>query len=266
MHRAHDYSFLVERWREVAARSGVRLRRLCRADRHDLYYLRSPALETRGGIYVSAGIHGDEAGGTEALVSWAAENAFRLRSLPLILLPCLNPWGLLNNSRRTEDGTDLNRAFHLDQIEMVKAVKMLAAGRRFAASLMLHEDFDGQGIYLYEIQRRKQPEWGEHLLKAAEHLMPVDPRIRIDGFHAANGVIRRKIDHRRFARIGYPEAVWAHDHHSERTFTVEAASECALQQRTLALKAVIAECVRRATAPEALGIERSKRRQRRLSP
>jgi hypothetical protein len=37
----------------------------------ELFYIRTPSLETNGGIYISAGIHGDEAGATEGLITWA---------------------------------------------------------------------------------------------------------------------------------------------------------------------------------------------------
>jgi protein MpaA len=101
-HRAHDYRFLIRRWRAVARKAGLSLRPLAQAGDYPLYFLRSKALQTSGGLYISAGIHGDEPAGTEALISWAEENAGRLNTLPLLLLPCLNPWGLINNRRHDE--------------------------------------------------------------------------------------------------------------------------------------------------------------------
>src|SRR5450755_2985466 len=111
-HRAHDYRHLVERWRGVARKSGVPLRRLAKADGCEHFYLRTPALAATGGIYFSAGIHGDEPGSTEALITWAEQQRKKLRDLPLLLLPCLNPWGLVRNVRLNMGGEDLNRSFH----------------------------------------------------------------------------------------------------------------------------------------------------------
>ncbi len=97
--RAHDYLYLARRWQSLARRAGLSCEPFVTADKYELLYIRSPALETAGGIYLSAGIHGDEAASTEGLYLWAELNLKYLRRLPLFLLPCLNPWGLVHNRR-----------------------------------------------------------------------------------------------------------------------------------------------------------------------
>lgn len=243
-HRAHDYRHLVERWRAVARKAGVPLRRLAHADGYDLFSLRTPALAEAGGIYVSAGIHGDEPAATEGLITWAEAQGRWLAKLPLLLLPCLNPWGLVKNTRANAQGLDLNRLFQEGNQPMVQAVRRLVAGRQFSVGLMLHEDYDGQGIYLYEVLRAR-PYWGEALLNAARAHVPIDPRPRIDGRKLGGGLYRRRIDRRHFAQIGYPEAIWLHLEHAGRTFTFETPSEFALEQRVAAHVAVLEEVVRR---------------------
>jgi protein MpaA len=246
-HRAHDYRHLVERWRSVARKAGAPLRRLTQADGSPLYSLATPALKESGGIYVSAGIHGDEAGSTEGLIAWAEAQGRRFAKLPLFLLPCLNPWGLINNRRSNASGQDLNRSFHLDDLPVIRAVKAAVQPYQFAASLMLHEDYDGQGVYVYELQR-VQPYWGEALLDAARAHLPTEPRPRVDGRKMTAGVHRRRLDFRRFTKIGYPEAIWLHQEHSARSFTVETPSEFALERRVAAHAAMLDELVRLVTA------------------
>lgn len=185
---------------------------------------------------MSAGIHGDEPAATEALIAWAEGNLARLARLPLLILPCLNPWGLLNNSRFNEDGIDLNRMFHEDSVEVIRALKRLLAPHQFALSLVLHEDYDGRGIYLYEVQRAP-PYWGETLLAAAAAIVPLEGRLSIEGRRARAGVVRRRFDPKRFPMM--PEAIYLHLHHSERTFTVETPSEFSLEVRIRAHLAVI---------------------------
>jgi protein MpaA len=242
-HRAHDYRFLIRRWRTVARNAGLPLRPLSRAGDYPLYFLRSKALRTSGGVYISAGIHGDEPAGSEALISWAEDNTERLNALPLLLLPCLNPWGLVNNRRHNEQDADLNRSFHREDFPVIAAVRQLIAPYRFRCALNLHEDYDAQGFYLYEVAQAR-PQWAAALLDAARPHIPIEPRVWIDGRKARAGLIRPRIVMEKYAHIGYPEALWMRLHHTDRALTVEAPSEFALDQRVRALKAIIDECIR----------------------
>ena len=222
----------------------MRMREFARADTARLFSVSTRALRAENGIYISAGIHGDEPAGPVALLHWAERNAARLPHLPLLMFPCLNPWGLTNNMRHDAHGIDLNRAFHLESAPVVNALKQLLAPHQFAVALMLHEDFDGQGLYLYEVHRAK-PFWGESLLQSASHIIPIEGRTKIDGYKAVAGLIRRRFDARRLARIGYAEAIWLHLHHSHRALTLETPSEFGIGQRVAAQIAVIEDCVRR---------------------
>jgi hypothetical protein len=121
-------------------------------------------------------------------------------------------------------------------------VRRLVRGHRFALALQLHEDYDGQGFYLYEVQRAR-PYWGEALLAVAARHIPIEPRARVDGRVFRGGLMRRRVERRRFARMGYPEAIWLHLEHSERTFTLETPSEFALEERVRAHVAVIEAAV-----------------------
>lgn len=243
-HRAHDYRFLVARWRDVAAKAGLVMRPLATESGFRVYFLRGKKLRKSEGIYISAGIHGDEPAGTEALITWAEKNTRLLAEFPFLLIPCINPWGLVNNSRLDAGGRDLNRAFHRDDAPVVAAIKQMIRAHRFQLALTLHEDFDGQGIYIYEIEKAT-PFWGEDLLRAAAPFIPVEGRSLIDRRAASGGIVRRKIQMRTFEKMGLPEAVHLHVHHVDRVFTIETPSEFGLDQRVRAQVAVIAECVRR---------------------
>lgn len=209
-----------------------------------LPHLAQPPLAAAGGVYISAGIHGDEPASSEALIFWAEKHARRLARWPLLLFPCLNPWGLRNNCRFDAAGLDLNRAFHREDSAIISALKIIVQPHRFDLALMLHEDYDGQGFYLYEIQR-DAPYWGEDLLAVAAREIVIDPRRKIDGRKAATGLIRRRFDRKRFERLGFPEAIWLHEYHARRSLTIETPSEFALDQRVRAHVAVIEECIRR---------------------
>lgn len=248
-HRAHDYRHLVQRWRAVARGAGLRLRTFAKAGALPLFHLRTRPLARGEGIYLSAGIHGDEAGATEGLLEWAEQNGEKFRDLPMLIFPCLNPWGLINNVRHDAEGRDLNRSFHLAEVPVIRAWREIVAPFRFEAALMLHEDYDAQGLYLYEVQCGCTA-WGESLLEVARRIIPLDARPRIDRRLARAGLIRRRINLPQFERIGYPEAIYLQLHHAQRALTFETPSEFALERRAAAHVAFIDECVRRIAAGE----------------
>jgi len=236
--RSHDYAHLIARWRGIVRRSDLAIRPFAIESGFQVFVIQSKSLDRRGGIYISAGIHGDEPGATEGLLAWAETCVDQLGELPLLIFPCLNPWGLVNNNRMDALGNDLNRMFQHDNSGAIHELKQLIKPYHFDSALMLHEDYDGQGVYLYELLRSK-PFWGETLLESASRHIPLDPRSRIDGRKAVDGVVRRKIDPRRFRKIGLPEAIYLHTHHATRTFTVETPSEFDLSLRTQAHAAML---------------------------
>jgi hypothetical protein len=141
-------------------------------------------------------------------------------------------------------GADLNRLFHRDDQPVISAVKKVVAPFQFHLALMLHEDYDAEGFYLYEV-KRKLPFWGEALLAAASRVIAIEPRAKIDGRTAAAGLIRRRFNRALFTKMGYPEAIWLHEFHAERSLTVETPSEFALEQRVRAHEVVLEKCLRR---------------------
>jgi protein MpaA len=101
-------------------------------------------------------------------------------------------------------------------------------GRDFNAAVTLHEDYDARGFYLYEISSAR-PAWGDSLCREIMPVMKPDPRRRIDGHSARNGLIRRRVTPELMK--GHPEAFCLHFHHAKRTFTLETPSETDLDRR-----------------------------------
>jgi murein peptide amidase A len=239
-HRVHDSRFLSKRWRSLARKS--RLSRLVYsiAEEFELVCLKSPALKSSGGIYLSAGIHGDEPASTEGLYQWAELHSSTLREIPIMIFPCLNPWGLQHNRRTDSENRDLNRCYHLDNIPRIQAQKELMRDYKFRLAMCLHEDYDAQGVYLYEI-RNKLTTFGNELLAAAGYYVPIDARRTIEGRRAEQGWIARKINLKKFPVIA--EAIYLALNHSERTITAETPSEYDLGSRIQAQIAMIQRAI-----------------------
>ncbi|MBV9490390.1 MAG: DUF2817 domain-containing protein, partial [Verrucomicrobia bacterium] len=191
-HRVHDYAHLIQRWRKLCRVARLPCKVFSEAHGFELIYVLSPAFPAMGGkgIYLSAGIHGDEPASTEALLLWAQLHRSMLKDVPLLIFPCLNPWGLVHNQRNDAEGRDLNRCYHLDEPPQIKRQKEIISGRRFHLALCLHEDYDAQGVYLYEVKGRRTA-LGQELLAAAGYYVPVDLRKTIEGRRAEQGLIAR---------------------------------------------------------------------------
>ena len=238
--RAHDYRWLVKRWRALAKRAGWSVRKFATEDGYPVYAVASPRRDGPR-LYLSAGIHGDEPAATEALVTWVEKRMRALRQCELLIFPCLNPWGLQHNSRNDANGRDLNRGYHRSDVPVIEAQKRLVRGRVFDAAVMLHEDFDAQGSYLYEIPGAR-PFWGEQLLASAAPHVPREPRGKVEGRKCRSGLIRTRVSPETLPE--HPEAFFLRFGHTKRSLTFETPSEFSLTARVRAHCAVLDEVLR----------------------
>ena len=241
-HRSHDYAWLITRWKRAAKPAGLKIQSFAESSGYKVYWLQSirpPAKAHK--IYISAGIHGDEPASSEALLGWITNYPEIAQKFDLTIFPCLNPWGLTHNRRSDEQNYDLNRTYQDPDVPHIRAQLNLLAGRRFQLALSLHEDYDAQGAYLYEIPSQKN-HIGESLIQAMAEHFPIEPRSKIDGHKARGGVIRRRI--RPDTLTSWPEAFALHFFFSERTLTIETPSEFCIDQRVSAHIAAINAALR----------------------
>lgn len=197
-------------------------------------------------LYLSAGVHGDEPAGACALLAWAEANLALLRREPFLLMPCLNPYGLLMNTRVDQRGLDINRRFHMEEDEICGPWHREIGRSRFRAALCLHEDFDAEGIYVYELSHHREP-LSHPILEDCASVLRVDRRRRIDGRIARRGVIRRRKIPQDLP--GLPEAIVLHLKGCPITLTFESPSEYSLDLRIEAHKAFIESALRRLAGP-----------------
>ncbi len=230
-HRCHDVDFVMKRWRGVARKAGMRVDDLDGASQSAILALSNSREGSDGGLYLSAGIHGDEPAAVQGLLQWAEENIPFLQNHSVIIFPCLNPWGLGNNLRGDEQGRDLNRCFDQPEIEVIAGVRHIIEGCTFKIAACLHEDFDAKGVYVYELARRGE-NMGEALLKKLERIIPRH-RGRVDGRDLRNGVMRRTRGLKQIVEEigGMPEAGHLFLHHARTALTFETPSEYSLYLR-----------------------------------
>lgn len=231
LHAAHSYRALIQRWRALARRLGVQMKTLAVVEQVSVFWLETKNSPVAEAIYLSSGVHGDEPAAAWGLLVWAEENEARLRAGNFVIFPCLNPHGLMLNTRADYQGQDLNRRFHLQEDVVCGPWRKIVTSRRLKVAVCLHEDYDGQGCYVYELGRRGAPKLAPGML-AGVHSIPTDGRKRIDESRAQGGVIRRSRVPKHLP--GLPEAVVLHELGCGLTLTFETPSEFGLDLRVRA--------------------------------
>ena len=192
-------------------------------------------------IYVSAGVHGDEPAGPMAVL-----DLLRRKALPetanLVVFPLVNPAGLVAGTRENPDGIDLNRDYGLQPRAAETRAQMDWLGdRQFNITLCLHEDYDGQGFYIYAHSGDSDgEEYAAPALKAAGPWTGIDPRTLIDEMPAREGRMYPPLDVLDPGRPDLPEALRLHFHHgSTITVTTETPSGQPIYNRVQAQCAAV---------------------------
>jgi len=234
----HDPIALIRRWKRVARSARLEMHEFAMFDDLPVWTLhaREPV---RDGWYFSAGIHGDEPGATEGLITWAEASIDWLATHPLRIFPCLNPAGLMTNRRTDARGRDLNRSFGKRIAPPpIPAWRREIAGESYRIALMLHEDYDAVGIYAYETYGKRGQKFAPSLLEAASTGILIDPRSRIEGMRAKRGLMARRCTPDLLAAIG-AESLALASGAAQSAITVETPSEAALRTRVEAQEAFI---------------------------
>jgi len=229
LHHAHDIRLVTRRWKALQKAAGMKATTLLTVDGHPVLALETQAARTGvPAFYLSTGVHGDEPGSMWGLLLWAEKNIARLQRDSFLLLPLLNPVGMRLNTRVDHRGLDLNRRFHLADDPLSTAWQRWLDGRELKAGLCLHEDYDAQGCYVYELSHGRAAIGEKILARCARPIRP-DPRRRIEGEKARDGLIL----HRKLPSNlpGMPEAVELHRRGCRLTMTFETPSEFSLDDR-----------------------------------
>ena len=157
-------------------------------------FQRTQRTKRRIKVGIFAGIHGDEPEGVLGLVDLVRGlNAHPevARDYHLFIYPICNPTGLVDGTRCSRSGVDLNREFWRDSAEPeVKLLEVELRRQRFEGIISLHTDDTSDGVYGYAHYRSQKDDLLHDALEAAHHALPRCRSKLIDGFTATNGIIR----------------------------------------------------------------------------
>jgi hypothetical protein len=223
---------------ETAQDSGWRVERFLRGPENpELLALRRSSSQELRRFYLSSGIHGDEPGGVLAMRELVRQNRWPA-DVGLWVCPCLNPTGFARNQRENHAGLDLNRQYHAPTAAESQAhIQWLDRQPAFDVSVCLHEDWEAQGFYLYELNPTGRASHAEGIVERVRHVCPIDRSPVIEGRPAEGGIIRPTADP--LSRPEWPEAFYLLQHKTQHCYTLEAPSDYPLATRVAALVAAV---------------------------
>lgn len=204
-------------------------------------------------VYLSAGIHGDEISGPLALLEMIGRQPDLFAPFDAVIFPILNPDGLALGARGNAAGVDLNRDYRDPKTaEVAGHIETLKTLGRFDAAMMLHEDFEGVGAYLYELNDNLPPTLGGQIIAAMGRHVPIDLRPVIEEFPARGGVISRRdivaLHGPLEDRPDWPEAIYLSVHHTCVSYTTETPKPFPIAQRVHAQIAAVETLLQALTA------------------
>ncbi len=117
------------------------------------------------------------------------DNTRLLQRFKFLILPCINPYGYVHNTRDNKQGLDLNRLFGETGIVEVDIVKEAIKERRFDFCIDFHEDWEAAGVYLYEAQCNER--WiGPEITRQIEKIGRIDGEVGESDLPIADGVFQ----------------------------------------------------------------------------
>jgi hypothetical protein len=217
----------------AAHAAGFRVEKFGETPSGPLSALTKRTVGPRPRIYLSAGIHGDEPAPPLALLRLLECGFFDARAIWFIC-PLLNPVGLALGTRENADGIDLNRDYRNPVSAEIRAhVAWLQRQPRFDLAILVHEDWEAKGFYLYEVNRTQRPGLAETIIEEVSAGCPIELAEQIDGRPARGGIIRPKGDPTK--REVWPESIYLHAHHTKLSYGLETPSTLPLEQRIATL-------------------------------
>lgn len=228
---------ILRDFHRVALEKGWAAEHFATIDQFELFGYRRRVAAPKRTIYIGTGIHGDEPAGPVTLLRLLAEDNWPADA-DFILSPCTNPTGFVNKSRENQAGIDLNRDYRSLLTAEIRAhaawVKTLP---RIDRCILLHEDWEANGFYLYELNFDNLPSPAEKVIEAVREVGPIETAPVVDGFICKGGIIRPDV--RPEQREAWAEAIFLVANKTPHSITLEAPSDYPMEFRVAMLRRAI---------------------------
>ncbi len=192
-----DLAAVERRLTAAAAAPGARLEEIGRVDAAGFsapiwcWSIRSGRPHARR-VLINAAIHGNEPAGAECaltLIEDIVADRRRYDGLDLDIIPIVNPWGWVHDTRHNADGIDINRDLAGFRSAEARVMRDFLDGRAWDLALDLHEDPSAEGFYVYQYGLAdKKP--SESVVAAVRRAgCPIEENVRMVVLTTEGGII-----------------------------------------------------------------------------
>jgi len=219
------------------------------ADGQPLFALHRKANTTAAPtVYLSAGIHGDEPAGPLAILHLLGKKKLP-EAINWWIFPLLNPSGFARGQRENAHGQDLNRAYHFPPGH--EATAEVGAHKAYLnkhctqidLALYLHEDWEAEGAYLYELNFADSPSLAQPILRSIQPQIAIEQAEEVDGHTVHRGIIKPETVPEN--PEGLPESIYIYQRFGlSRSYTIETPSSLPVATRMEALGAAVLAATR----------------------
>lgn len=164
--KPRDYGEIIDRISKLDRRK-VRVSVIGKVSGKPLYCIAILSNENSKNVLLSAGIHGDEPAGPEAILRMLENASYEewFNGINFYILPCINPTGYGAGTRENLQKVDINRSFANNRAKEAVIIKDFVRGKRFDLFLEFHEDWEYEGFYLYELYRGRKERFGAKIIR-----------------------------------------------------------------------------------------------------
>ena len=180
-------------------------------------------------VLLTAGLHGDEPAGPEAILRFLErDHSSLLHTFDFFILPCINPYGFVHNTRENATGLDINRSFEEDTTPEAILVKRTLQGRCFDTFVEFHEDWEFDGFYLFELQR-SQRSIGPKIIESVKQIGPIYSSSSVDDMPVEYGVVQTDLEMQEIGKEAMPRYVFRF--HADHCITSETPTRWDIESR-----------------------------------
>ena len=232
-----DYNTIVKRVEALVGR-GATIGRLGEVDHLPILCVTVSQNASLPTVYINGGTHGDEPAGVEGALAFLESDWTKwLDRLQFQVIPCLNPWGFVQNTRENAQGVDINWAFSSPGVPEVDALKRFIQDKLFSSVVDMHEDWESPGYYVYELFRGNS--LGQVITRRVADICQLNTNCVIEEENAIYGVIHPNLEtEKRREDTGNPIVLFRRGY-TDRLVTTETPTKEPLAKRVAAQLATL---------------------------